>query len=119
MKASVFYLDTAPSVNAMYRNVPRVGRVKSSVYTAWVNNALKEMLVQKARPVTPPVALTIELPDDMRGDLDGRLKGTIDLLVKAGVIPDDNRRYVRSVTASFYEAKKRMRVTVQSLIGDE
>lgn len=118
MRSATFYLDTAPSVNAMYRNVPKIGRVKSSAYVSWVNNALKEMLVQKARPVETPVALTIELPDDMRGDLDGRLKGTIDLLVKAGVIPDDNRRYVRSVTATFYEAKKRMRITVQSLKGE-
>lgn len=118
MRAAVFYLETAPSVNAMYRNVPKVGRVKSTVYKNWAKNALKEMMVQKARAVECPVALTIELPEDMRGDLDGRLKGTIDLLVEAGVIPDDDRRYVRSITATFYQAKSRMRITVQSLVGD-
>jgi Holliday junction resolvase RusA-like endonuclease len=117
-KMATFYLDLAPSVNAMYRNVPKVGRVKTSAYTSWVKNALNELIAQKARPVTPPVAITIELPETMRGDLDGRLKGTIDLMVKAGVVPDDNRRYVRSVAASFYEGK-RMRITVQSLRGEE
>lgn len=117
MRSISFFLDIAPSVNNLYVNAGKK-RLKSKDYAKWADNALKEMMAQKVRPVPAPVAFSIELPETMRGDLDGRIKATLDILVRAEIIPDDSKQYVRSVTASFYDGK-RMRVTVQSLKGDE
>lgn len=36
-------ISVGPSVNAMYRNVPGVGRVKSSDYKQWAKTALQEL----------------------------------------------------------------------------
>lgn len=116
MRSATFYLEVSPTTNNLFVNRGKV-RKKSNEYNSWTNNALKELLVQRAKPVPPPVALTIELPESLRGDLSNRIKAAEDLLVRAGIIPDDSKRYVRSVTASFYEGK-RMRITVQSLVGD-
>lgn len=115
---ATFYVDLPPAANNMYHNVAGKGRVKSGQYTTWIASALREMLAQRAKPVIPPVSITLELPDTMLGDLDGRIKPGIDLLVRAGVIPDDNKRFVRSVSASFYEGKQ-LRLTVQSLKAED
>ena len=80
-----------PSVNQMYRMVYRSGRgdrVKTHEYDLWLNSAGKELLPIK--PIkTEKYELHIHLPKKMRGDLDGRAKGLIDLLVKCGATPDD------------------------------
>lgn len=117
MKSASYYLEVCPTANHLFVNVRGKGRVKSGEYNIWTANSLKELLVQKAKPIPTPVALTIELPESLRGDLSNRIKAAEDLLVRAGIIPDDSKRHVRSVTANFYDGKK-MRVTVQSLVGD-
>lgn len=111
---ATYYVDTPPALNNMYFNIAKRGRVKTTQYTNWVAGALREMLAQRAKPVTPPVSVTIEIPDTMLGDLDGRIKPSIDILVRSGVIPDDNKRIVRCVSASFHDGKQ-TRITVQSL----
>lgn len=114
-----FELATPPSVNAMYANrsgrkgVGR-GRIKTPAYLAWQRGELLALTAQRARPVVPPVNVTIALPNTMRGDADNRMKPTLDLLVKAGVLPDDNRHIVRSITIGFHDAKL-MHVTVKTL----
>lgn len=118
MKAATFYLDTAPSVNQSTRNVPGLGRAKTKIYRDWLKASLLELMAQRARPVETPVAISLDIPETSRLDCDAPIKLAVDILVKARVIPNDTKRYVRSVSATFYEGK-RMRITVQSLRGDD
>lgn len=99
-----FDISTPPSVNAMYRNLYGKGRVKTARYKSWVAVALKELMAQHIRAVMPPVAIGILLPEKTRGDADGRAKPLIDLVVRANIIPDDSRQYVRSITIGFHDA---------------
>lgn len=96
----VVTLPISPSVNAMYRNVPGKGRVKSAKAKAWTTEA--GLLLNTAR-LTPlpagPYAVKITVSTLLRGDADNRVKAALDLLVKHGLTPDD--RYAdSSVTRS-------------------
>lgn len=101
---TVFALASPPpSVNAMYANRKfgkGRGRIKTAAYTAWIRGEMSSLLAQRAKPVPWPVDIRIEIPARMRGDVDGRIKGCVDLLVQAGIIPDDGKRFVHSVTIS-------------------
>lgn len=114
---ATFDLATPPSVNQMYANRRGNGRgrIKSAAYVAWQRGEMLALVAQRARPVTPPVNVTIALPNTMRGDADNRMKPTLDLLVKAGVLADDNKHIVRSLTIGFHDAPL-MRVTVKTLV---
>lgn len=114
---ATFYVDVGPSVNAAFRNVAGKGRVKTTAYNSWIDGALRALISQRAKKIVPPVSVTIELPMVTLGDLDSRCKTALDLLVRAGIIQDDSKRYVRSISMSFYDGKQ-MRITVQSLNGD-
>lgn len=85
-------LPVPPSVNAMYRNVPKVGRVKTADYKAWLNHA--GTLLNLAR-VTPFGKMRVELglmiPQRVKGDLDNRIKAVQDLLVAHKIIDDDTQ----------------------------
>jgi len=111
---ATFDLDLGPSVNAMYANAPGRGRIKSKAYKSWVRGQLKALLAQRARPVQAPVSIELFLPDTMRGDASNRIKAVEDLLVKAGIIPNDSKKFVRSVGISFHGAAQ-MRVRVQTV----
>lgn len=111
-----FQITPPPGVNSLYRNVAGRGRVKTGKYKAWIGCALKEMLAQRVRPVEPPVAIEIMLPAKMRGDLDGRSKGLIDLLVRAEIIPDDNKAIVRSLSMSFHD-EELTKVCVRTIVA--
>lgn len=113
---ATFELATPPSVNAMYANRRGGGRgrVPTRAYESWQRGELKALIAQRAKPVLPPVNVSISLPSTMRGDADNRCKPTLDLLVKAGVIPNDNRNIVRSITIDFHDAPM-MKVCVKSL----
>lgn len=117
MRSATFYLDTAPSVNASTFNLPQGGRAKTKAYSAWLKASLLEMMAQRARPVEWPVNVLVEIPETSRLDADNPIKAALDLLVKAGVIPDDSKRFVRYVAGTFHN-EKRMKLTVQSLVGD-
>src|SRR5512146_1143626 len=95
-----YVLAVPPSTNNLYANVGK-GRRKKPAYSAWIRGELKALVAQRARPVEPPVSLHIVLPEKTRGDASNRIKPCEDLLVKAGVIPDDRKAFVRSVTVDF------------------
>jgi Holliday junction resolvase RusA-like endonuclease len=109
-----FELDLCPSVNALYRNVRGRGRVKTARYRSWIRGQLKALVAQRARPVVPPVAILIELPDNMRGDPDNRTKAILDLLVAASIIPDDNIGIIKQLFISS-TPRTGMSVTVESI----
>lgn len=109
-----FSLTLAPSVNAMYRNVPKVGRVKASAYRKWIKGELLVLVAQRARPVPPPVSVRIVLPIGTRGDPDNRQKAVLDLLKRAGVIPDDSGKHVKALAVGYAEVPT-MQVSVESI----
>lgn len=86
----VLHLPVPPSVNAMYRNVAKVGRVKTGEYLKWLVVADAHYLSQKRgiKPVTGPCEIAIKLPR-CRGDISNRIKATEDYLVSRGITGDD------------------------------
>lgn len=90
-------LPMPPSSNKLFANVPGKGRVKTKAYTRWRRNAVLTIFAQVRadRRIGGPVALSICVPTGMRGDLDNRLKSTIDALVASNRIDDD--KHVQSI----------------------
>lgn len=113
---AAFELDLPPSINRAFRNVRGVGRVKTNEYNAWIRGALMALVAQRAKPVQPPVALSLFIPESTRADLSNFTKATEDLLVRAGIIPDDSKKFVRSISMTFHDAPL-MKVRVISLFG--
>lgn len=97
----VYQITTPPSVNKLYANKRTGGRVKTAAYRSWIRGCLKELLAQRAKPIGRRAKVVITLPKKTSGDVDGRIKSALDLLVRAGVLIDDRSDYVASVTASF------------------
>lgn len=82
-------LSAPPSVNDMFANVPGVGRVKTGKYRKWFKVARQEAIIGmmgKTR-IRGPFKATLYVAAD--GDLDNRVKATIDLCVAIGAVVDD------------------------------
>lgn len=90
-------LPLPPSANKLFFNVPGKGRVKTKAYTTWRKNAVLAIFAQVRADnrIAGPVALSLCVPSGMRGDLDNRLKATIDALVASNRIDDD--KHVHSI----------------------
>ena len=80
------------SVNAAYRNVPGVGRVKTRAYRDWETEAKLQLLLQPKGRIEGPYALHVEIdrPDKRRRDLSNALKCLEDFIVKQGYVEDDS-----------------------------
>lgn len=91
-KGFTVWLPRPPPVNNLFFNVPKRGRVKSTKYTAWINEAA--MYVNRARPakVSGPYRFTmiVERPDRRARDLDGLAKPVLDFLVRSDLTDDDH-----------------------------
>lgn len=99
---TVLELPIPPSTNKLFRNVPGVGRVKTSEYVRWSKSALMTMVVQKPKPVKGSVRVEITCRRvSRRRDIDNIIKPTLDILVRGGLIEDD--RHVISVTAEWVD----------------
>lgn len=109
-------LSWPPSVNNLFLNVAKRGRVPTKEYTAWRKTAGWELKAQRPRKFKAPVEIVVELnpPTRRAFDLDNRNKALLDLLVTHEVIPDDSMKYVRSVTAKLVETGAPCTVTVRS-----
>jgi Holliday junction resolvase RusA-like endonuclease len=95
-------LPRPPSANNLYRNVPGKGRVRSSEYRRWQQQAGWMLQVAQPGRITGAVAVHYLIPnaaDRRRRDIDNLAKPLNDLLVKHGVIEDDSR--VRAVTLEY------------------
>lgn len=91
----IIRLPVPPSVNALYANRRRgkgYGRIKTSGYRRWQEDAGKWMLTQwrdiKSQTVTGPCVVTIRLPK-IRGDVSNRIKALEDFLVSHYLTSDD------------------------------
>jgi len=93
-QAITVILPIPPSVNAMYRNVLRVGRVKTLAYKTWQAEALQSAIAHGAKgQITGPYAIHIEIdrPDiKRRRDLGNYLKAIEDFCVQVGYVTDDS-----------------------------
>jgi Holliday junction resolvase RusA-like endonuclease len=91
-------LPLPPSTNALYVQVSKKKRIKTKAHNTWRHAAIQSIWAQVRadRGVWGPVALSMCVPSGMRGDLDNRIKATIDALVASGRIDDD--KHVSSIT---------------------
>lgn len=98
---STYVLSVPPSTNSLFFNVKGRGRVKSTKYRAWIKGELLALIAQRAKPVTERAAVSITIPKATRGDADNRIKPTMDLLVRAGILTDDSGKHVGSISVTF------------------
>ena len=82
-----------PSVNRLFFNKSGKGRLKTTLYKAWRQEAAWLIDGQKPGRMAGPCSVTIYLPP-CRGDIDNRMKPCLDAAVEAGVLADDGQRYV-------------------------
>lgn len=106
-----YILTAPPGVNALYYNVPGIGRRKTREYTSWIKCALKELMAQRARPVEGCAKISLSFPKS-RHDIDARVKPSLDLLVRAGVLKDDAPKFVSDISVNFHTDSPLMRVEV-------
>jgi Holliday junction resolvase RusA-like endonuclease len=88
---SRFEITVPPSLNGMYFNFPGHGRVPTTKYTGWKAIAGWEIRAANPTKISGPYRFTLLLPEKLRGDIDNRVKATLDLLVSLGVTPDDSK----------------------------
>jgi Holliday junction resolvase RusA-like endonuclease len=104
---TTFYLSrTPPSVNTLYVHVPGKGRTKTLDYRTWIRLSAAELALQRPEPFTSRVDIVIRIPEPVRGDVSNRIKAAEDLLVRTGVLPDDNGKHVRSCKAEFADVPR-------------
>ena len=92
-QAITVILPIPPSVNAMYRNVLRVGRVKTLAYKTWQAEAMMSAIAHGAKgSIEGAYAIHVEIdrPDKRRRDLSNLLKAIEDFCVQAGYVTDDS-----------------------------
>jgi Holliday junction resolvase RusA-like endonuclease len=108
------------SVNAMYRNVAGVRRVKTKELKAWKLEAEWEVARQKPSRFIGQVdiSITLRYPPKGRADCSNFIKCVEDLLVTCGVIEDDSCKYVRSVSARWSHDETSCRVNVYHAPAD-
>lgn len=86
-----FLIPIPPSVNNIFvGSGSSKRRFKGSDYKRWLQDAGWRIKAQHVPPVLGLVAVLIEAPLHRRRDLDNSLKATLDLVVKMGLITDDN-----------------------------
>lgn len=93
-----FTMPIPPSVNECFRNLRGKGRVATKAYETWTAMALTHLRLQHLPKTTGCVVVNMgfEIKGD-RADVDNRIKATLDVLKKAGLIDDD--RFVVSPLA--------------------
>lgn len=108
-------LPFPPSTNNLFVNAGKRGRVRSSRYDLWLNEAGWELKAQRPPKMLGRVAVTICLcpVDKRRRDADNGAKACLDLLVKHGVIEGDDSRFVRKVTMQWVDVGAHCTVFVE------
>lgn len=95
MTEASFNLPWPPSVNAMYANLAKVGRIKSLPYREWVNEAGWMLNQQRIPRFSGPVRISYTFGKKKgRYDLSNFLKPIDDLLVHHKIITDDNSKVI-------------------------
>lgn len=82
-------LPLPPSVNSMFRNVPGVGRVRTSDYKSWERKASAALTFASWEMPGRPYTVTLRFNVNHQSDIDNRVKPVLDLLVRHKVIDGD------------------------------
>lgn len=108
------HLPIPPSTNNLFIQRGR-HRVKGPKYRAWQEQAQLELLPQNTKPIAGPVAIDIAIPENNRRDIDNYAKPLLDLLVKAGLIENDNGRILRALYLRWHK-EDLVEVTIEPAI---
>lgn len=117
--AEPFHIDLPlpPSVNALYRNVPGRGRVKTGVYKTWraaaVGYAWRQEPVGGFPRFERDFEIVILVPANMQGDVDNRAKASLDVLKDWLIIPDDRHAVAVTIRRCLGIAPGECRVAVK------
>jgi Holliday junction resolvase RusA-like endonuclease len=105
-------LPAPPSANALFRDNPRGGRIRTRLYDDWISHASWRLRAQN--PGTIPgsviVIMGVERSND-NADIDNRTKATLDLLVSQHII-DDDKHVIALATAWLPTRDNLMRVAI-------
>ena len=111
-------LPLAPSANAIFRSGR--GRVyKTNIYKQWLEECSWMIKTQTKESVPRDYILQVvaKRPDKRRRDLDNLLKATSDLLVRTGIVSDDN--FCRAIVAEWVDFGPPMVVKIYPLEQQE
>lgn len=111
---TVYTIPVPPSLNNIYFNLPKGGRRKTPEYKAWINAGLLMLKTQNPTRFEARADLNVSVPDSEQGDISNRIKAAEDLLVRAGILTGDDKRYVRSVTATWVPAYLPCQVSLEA-----
>ena len=100
-----------PSLNGLFPGRGR--RFKSKEYENWLEVAGWEIARQRPAKYLGEVSVSLHVQDIRRGDLDNRMKGVLDLLVKHGIIEGDSYKYVREINIKWVTDVKGIRITIK------
>lgn len=119
MNSQRLKLPWPPSLSACFTNVKGRGRVPTKTYKAWTTEALWGIASQRPQRFTGEVSIWIGLvaPDKCSHDADNRLKATLDVLTKSGVIMDDSNKYVRRLSVEWLASGDPCTVLIQNFEG--
>ena len=106
------------SLNAAYVNVPRVGRVKSKRYKAWLASCplLEEKFEGKCT-----ISYEIYQPNHLERDGNNFLKVVLDYLVSQGVLEDDNMNIVKGeqwIDGGIDKKNPRIEITIRGFTNE-
>lgn len=95
-------ISVPPALNNLFVNIPGGGRATSQRYKAWRTAAGFEVMAQRPVGLRGPVEVTVTIEDGAsKADVDGLLKGPIDLLVYMSLIEGDGPKVLRKATAQY------------------
>jgi Holliday junction resolvase RusA-like endonuclease len=111
-----------PSTNNLFINLKRGGRTESPKYRAWKKEVAP--ILESVSPVrTYPVQITLAIRDGKgwrsNSDIANREKAATDALVSAGIITDDQQKYVRRLVMEFWDSETRNNQVVSMFIRIE
>ena len=106
------------SVNAMYRNVRLLGRVKSKRYREWRRLAICAFLNQTFNTDHVHgkvyIHIAVKRPDKRKRDIDNLAKGILDFLTDQEIIEDDHN--VEKLTIEWiYEGPEGATITIEKI----
>lgn len=106
-------ISVPPALNNLFVNIPGGGRALSQRYRAWRTAAGFEVREQRPVGLRGRVEVTVTIEDGAsKADVDGLLKGPIDLLVYMSLIEGDGPEHLRKATAQYGDCKG-MRIEVR------
>lgn len=113
-----FTLPPPMSLNHMFINRRSGGRAPSPAYQHWRKIADQHLLTQgPRRNFEGPVSVLIELGEGASSpqiDTDNTAKCYMDTLVRAAIIPDDNRKIVKDLRLTWAPGEE-TKVTIRAL----